>query len=300
MFGPLWRLFTKSGSVRRAPARRRSTLLQVESLQDRIVPAAPVSLNQGHALIIQGSSGADQVTVAQTGSTIQVRDDGATYRFSAADVQSIRFSGQAGNDSFANSAQRPVIADGGAGNDTLTGGNGNDRINGGAGNDVLNGRGGNDVLVGGSGNNTISGGSGNDTCVGGPGHNHINGGPGSNTIQDGGSGASQGSSQAPTLHADLTGSSSAVGRVGVSLDGQTLTAFHLDVHQAPASQTLSVFIDNSQTSVATLQTDANGNGKLSLSAPSFQVQDGSVVTIRDAMGNTILQGTLSATNLQAS
>jgi len=96
-----------------------------------------------------------------------------------------------------------IIADGGAGNDTIDlsgltdgsievviqGGEGNDAITGGAGADMLFGDGGADTILGGPGNDTIEGGLGNDSDLrGGLGDDRILGGEGNDFLSgDGGS-----------------------------------------------------------------------------------------------------------------
>jgi Ca2+-binding RTX toxin-like protein len=77
-------------------------------------------------------------------------------------VQSIKFAGGDGNDTFINNTAYKCVADGGAGNDFVIGGWGNDMLYGGAGNDILSGRDGNDSLKGGAGDDLLFGGAGND------------------------------------------------------------------------------------------------------------------------------------------
>jgi Ca2+-binding RTX toxin-like protein len=68
------------------------------------------------------------------------------------------------NDKVTNKTSVPLVADGGAGNDTLIGGGGKDTLTGGAGKDTIKG---------GSGADTIQGGAGTDTITGGPGSDNI-------------------------------------------------------------------------------------------------------------------------------
>ena len=77
------------------------------------------------------------------------------------------------------------VAQGFAGNDTLTGSSGNDSIGGGEGDDVLNGELGNDSLTGWTGNDQLNGGSGNDTLQGGDGFDTLNGGDNADTLKGG-------------------------------------------------------------------------------------------------------------------
>lgn len=62
---------------------------------------------------------------------------------------------------------KPVMAFGAGGNDTIYGTRFDDSINGGEGDDTLNGSGGNDRIDGGSGRDRIEGGAGDDILTGG-------------------------------------------------------------------------------------------------------------------------------------
>ena len=64
-----------------------------------------------------------------------------------------------GNDYFAQQSRQGVVANGGAGNDTLIGGSGNDVLVGGSGNDTLRGNGGHDTFI-------FDSGSGQDRILG--------------------------------------------------------------------------------------------------------------------------------------
>jgi Ca2+-binding RTX toxin-like protein len=93
-----------------------------------------------------------------------------------------------------------IVADGGAGDDSvtigkgvhadanLTGGNGNDQLTYlGDGNATVAGNDGDDKLTGGNGTNNLDGGAGNDTLNGGPGVNVLHGGPDNDILRGGGS-----------------------------------------------------------------------------------------------------------------
>src|SRR5205807_1778443 len=132
MLPRLRRLFQKSLA---APGKgpRCQVLLGVERLQDRIVPSSsPVSLHS-HTLVIQGTGGADHVTVSQAHGKLTVVDDHRKFSFPAAQVKMIVFNGRAGDDTFLNNTAIGAVADGGAGNDRLTGGSGNDVLRGSSG-----------------------------------------------------------------------------------------------------------------------------------------------------------------------
>ncbi|HWS37198.1 MAG TPA: calcium-binding protein [Actinoplanes sp.] len=87
------------------------------------------------------------------------------------------------NDYVRNYTSVPMLAGGGAGNDTLIGGSGADELQGSTGNDKLYGGGGNDLLLGHSGADYISGGAGSDQIAGGAGNDKIYGGNGNDLIQ---------------------------------------------------------------------------------------------------------------------
>jgi Ca2+-binding RTX toxin-like protein len=73
--------------------------------------------------------------------------------------------GSAFDDVIVNSTPKPMLIQGGAGNDTLTGGSGPDTLDGGTGTDQLNGNGGADTFIANDGEkDTIDGGSGVDTA----------------------------------------------------------------------------------------------------------------------------------------
>lgn len=169
----------------------------------------------GRVLQIVGTSGKDHVEVEAKGKNhewIEVKGDflsdkGHTRTFRAADFDSILILLGDGNDEakIDNKITKPVLIDGGAGDDhlmagggatTLLGGDGNDKLIGGRaddrifdgnGNDVIFGGGGNDLLDGGNGNDVIFGSCGNDTLTGGNGNDLLVGGTGTDTL-DGGSG----------------------------------------------------------------------------------------------------------------
>jgi Ca2+-binding RTX toxin-like protein len=107
-------------------------------------------------------------------------------------------SGTASADTIAPSLwDRPLVADGKAGNDVIEGTSFGDQLTGGAGRDDLSGRDGNDVIwgdgwdpssgdadsiYGGFGNDTVFAGGGNDLVVGGEGNDMIFGGAGDDTL----------------------------------------------------------------------------------------------------------------------
>ena len=162
---------TRSRSMH--PARR----LTLESLDQKVLPSggpvtpAGVTLNSFGVLNIKGESADDVATVTiengQVRAVLQhkkyVIDLGsqttltildADKFFPLAQVKSIAFQGQGGNDSFTNDTALKCSAFGSDGNDVLVGGPAGDLIIGGDGTDTLEGRRGNDDLRGGTGDDT--------------------------------------------------------------------------------------------------------------------------------------------------
>jgi Ca2+-binding RTX toxin-like protein len=95
-------------------------------------------------------------------------------------IGTIRFTGSWGNDSLSvsDTIRVPVIAFGGAGNDTLRGGGGGDQLHGEWGDDTLVGGGGDDRLYGSYNNDYLSGEAGNDVLDGGDHDDRLVGGSG--------------------------------------------------------------------------------------------------------------------------
>ena len=170
---------------------RPRTVLQLESLGQRITPSAGAHLNGAGLLKIEGTAANDVVDVSVVDTNVVVNFNGASSSFAAAKVKSILFHGEGGNDAFTNNTaiKALIFGDngddtltGGSGNDTIHGGNGNDHLNGGGGNDNLQGENGDDSLAGGSGNDTLSGASGNDDLSGDDGNDSLSGGNGSDDL----------------------------------------------------------------------------------------------------------------------
>ena len=116
----------------------------------------PVSATlTGGNLVITGSRDNDRIEVAPTadGKQLVVTSDGQKIgQFATASVGAIVFNGFAGNDVFTVDPKitTPVLANGGAGNDTITGGSGKDILIAGNGTSVLDGSHGQDILIGGA------------------------------------------------------------------------------------------------------------------------------------------------------
>lgn len=170
---------------------KRKVHLQVEQLDERLVPAVTASLNNFGALVVNGDSQNNAITIERVGSTgsVQVFADGhyvniavnGSYRQSVG-ADNIEIYGLGGNDTISTdslgSFQGYVLMDGGAGNDllsmanaasywesTLIGGSGNDILVGGRYIDHLNGGKGRDVLIGGWGADSLYGGDGEDLLM---------------------------------------------------------------------------------------------------------------------------------------
>ncbi len=143
----------------------------VEPLESRELPAAGITayvLNNN--LVVEGTASNDYLSVSQTdgklsvyGTQISVGNAKAAS-VDAATIAKVVINGYAGNDTIiASTLTKDVIANGGAGNDSIYGGAGNDLLDGGAGDDLLYGGAGNDRIIAGvavSEHDTIVGGSG--------------------------------------------------------------------------------------------------------------------------------------------
>lgn len=185
-------LFARNSPTCSTPARR--PLLEVENLENRLVPAA--SLVNG-TLIIQGSQVSDHVTVkTETHYGVEyyrVSDNinltSQWFTTSSVYAGNVVFYGYQGHDTFANNTGLRANAYGMSGNDQLYGGWNNDILDGGEGNDYLAGRQGNDTLYAGAdywyNSNTLDGGDGHDTLYGGFGTDSLYGGSDNDTLYGG-------------------------------------------------------------------------------------------------------------------
>lgn len=110
-------------------------------------------------MVVNGTGGADVITVALTGSVVTVSGLSAQVTISNFDpTDRLLINGLGGDDVIQASGLAGAMLlteNGGDGDDVLIGSPGNDVITGGAGDDVLLGDGGADVLDGGTGNNII-------------------------------------------------------------------------------------------------------------------------------------------------
>jgi Ca2+-binding RTX toxin-like protein len=143
----------------------------------------------GGTNVLDAPASADALRFDEIGTvdlTLEITDLGAgtaswtggnTTTFSG--IENLALTAQ--NDTLTNTSATGILADGLAGNDSLTGGIGADTLLGGAGLDSLIGGGGNDSLSGGADNDTLVGGDGDDTLIGGAGADSLVGGEGKDT-----------------------------------------------------------------------------------------------------------------------
>src|SRR5690349_4199061 len=153
---PFARLFRRNPKTIRHAKPIHRAHLGLTALEARDVPAYV----SGGILMIDGTNGADTVSVSQTIpanwyelAKVRVVQNGVTQDFSKSLIRSseVQFRGNGGNDVFQNTAYLYVIADGGSGRDVLRGGPMDDTLIGGTNDDVLYGGDGNDDLYGGQG-----------------------------------------------------------------------------------------------------------------------------------------------------
>lgn len=163
----------------------KSVSLNLQGMEERAVPA---SLSNG-ILYVVGTPHNDVVDVRRvttdTSDVIQVTMNGHVSNWTPSKVHLIKFWGLDGHDNFVYQGGKDVIADGGAGNDTIQTGGGNDKLYGGSGRDVLVAGAGNDLLKGGSGNDWLEGGAGNDHLYGEDGNDVLDGQSGNDSINGG-------------------------------------------------------------------------------------------------------------------
>ena len=145
-------------------------------------------------LTVRGTNTGDIIQVdirrASDGTKVlKVNITGVQRTFDLTGISTIQIESLDGNDTVIvrDSVVRPILINGGLGDDLITGGAGDDRLiggrgldrlNGGDGRDYLKGYDSDDFLQGNSGNDTIDGGNGQDTIRGNSGNDSLIGGPG--------------------------------------------------------------------------------------------------------------------------
>lgn len=139
---------------------------------------------EGGAISVWGTDGADLITVSRNGDQLVIVDNGqqSVFDLSALEipVQIVRIGLLGGNDRVAVDAafDLRVFAYGHGGDDVLVGGAGDDVLHGGDGTDRLFGRDGNDDFDGGKGRDRLVGGAGDDSLYDPHGLNVLRGGAG--------------------------------------------------------------------------------------------------------------------------
>ncbi|MFO0426939.1 MAG: cadherin domain-containing protein [Planctomyces sp.] len=133
----------------------------------------------GNDLVVQGSSGVDQIYIwsGSLASDVMVWMNGVFYGNRSMPAGSrVIVQGAEGNDRiFATDLRRSVIVHGGSGHDLITGGSAADELYGDAGVDRLSGLGGADLIFGGDDQDYLYGGEGDDILIGGDGNDYLEG-----------------------------------------------------------------------------------------------------------------------------
>jgi len=170
-------------------------------------PHAWAAVLEPGVLTIQGSSGADDVSIENVGGDWSVVLEGVSdHHVDPSDspdlnslnpfsqsISQITYLAGSGNDTLDvdGAITAKVFAVGGAGHDLLHGGAGNDHLDGGAGDDSIFGQGGVDHLMGRLGDDRLDGGDdpdflfgdkGADLLIGGDGNDSLHGGQGDDTL----------------------------------------------------------------------------------------------------------------------
>lgn len=121
-----------------------------------------------NTLTVNGTNGNDQIRITRTPTQIVVNVNGRGSFAPIKSVARIQINAMGGNDRVlvVDPAGKPVMVDGGAGNDYITSGPGDDLLLGGAGRDWIQGNAGKDLLNGGAGDDSMEGGAGDDILIG--------------------------------------------------------------------------------------------------------------------------------------
>lgn len=119
-----------------------------QTLMNGPLGISQIAANGGMELLVTGTTGSDQVAIAQSGTTYTVRN-GAWSKTVTGLFKTLVVQGNGGNDSITldPTVTTDAVLYGGAGNDTLVGSNANDTFYAGGGNNVLKGGAGRDVFV---------------------------------------------------------------------------------------------------------------------------------------------------------
>jgi cyclophilin family peptidyl-prolyl cis-trans isomerase len=151
----------------------------------------PATISNG-VLTVNGTGGADTMTIDLQNGQYLTSVNGNTQTLSATGVTSVVVNGLAGNDiiTLGSGMVNGASVQGGPGDDSITGGPGNDTLAGGQGNDTILGAAGDDEIHGGQGDDSLAGGKGNDTILGGQGNDTLRGALGDDSL-NGGAGTNQ-------------------------------------------------------------------------------------------------------------
>lgn len=151
----------------------------------------PVRLVSG-VLLVDGDQATerhDKVLLAKIGSRIKVavkhgKDAPKSYVFHAKDVDAVNVQLGEGNDKLitARNFPKPIMVNGGEGNNWIQTGTGDDLVISGAGHDIIFAGAGNDVVSAGGGNDWVHGGHGRDVLIGGDGRDWLLGGNGQDLL----------------------------------------------------------------------------------------------------------------------
>jgi Ca2+-binding RTX toxin-like protein len=128
----------------------------MEWMEGRRMLAADATLSAG-VLTIDGTSGADNITLTKVGSKLRVKLTAAlTKEFNNGSVNTVIVNLFEGNDFFTSyeNVTKPMVVYAGTGNDFIVTGGGNDTAYGQGNNDFIQVRSGDDVIDGGTGNDT--------------------------------------------------------------------------------------------------------------------------------------------------
>ena len=134
-------------------------------------------------LLVQGTDGADNVTLWTEAEVVHVRVGDVQRQFDLVALHGVQIRVGGGDDVVdCRGLTLPTRIWGGAGNDSLIGGSAGDEIHGAPGRDTIHGMAGNDTVFGGEGADWIGLGSGDDLAYGGGGNDTIRGRRGNDTL----------------------------------------------------------------------------------------------------------------------
>ena len=148
-------------------------------------PAVPTDFAEirGTTLVVNGTSAADVIGVANADGEYMAGLNGGLMRFDSTLIYDVAVLAGDGNDRVViNDGVLRAYVEGGNGKDSLIGGSGSDTLYGNASIDRLEGNGGADLLVGENGHDLIYGGPGSDRIYGGFGNDTIDAGAGNDRI----------------------------------------------------------------------------------------------------------------------